>query len=141
MPKTDFITASSVSPVRRKDHEYAEAVTRLGLRYHHLGIPTVSPRPNEKHLPEYGMFVSGFETSAFGIEWMRFEESSPLPEIIRTVPHIAFVVENLETALAGREILFDISAPSGGVRTAMILESGAPVELMEFSGRREQPER
>jgi hypothetical protein len=87
------------------------------------------------------MFVSGFETSAFGIEWMRFEETSPLPEIIRTVPHIAFVVEDLEAALEGREILFDIIAPSGGVRTAMILEFGAPVELMEFSGRREQPER
>ncbi len=141
MPKSDSIEASSVSPGRRKDHEYPEAVIRLGWRYHHLGIPTVSPRPNEKHLPEYGMFVSGFETSAFGIEWMRFEETSPLPEIIRTVPHIAFVVENLEAALNGREILFDISAPSGGVRTAMILESGAPVELMEFSGRREQPER
>ena len=141
MPKSDSIEASSVSSVRRKNHEYPEAVTRLGWRYHHLGIPTVSPRPNEKHLPEYGMFVSGFETSACGIEWMRFEETSPLPQIIRTVPHIAFVVENLEAALNGREILFDISAPSSGIRTAMILESGAPVELMEFSGRREQPKR
>ncbi len=139
MPKSVSIDAFSISPTRRKDHEYPEAVTRLGWR-HQLGIPTVSPRPKNKHLPEYGMFVSGFETSACGIEWMRFEETSPLPEIIRTVPHIAFVVENLEAALKGREILFDISAPSGGVRTAMILESGAPVELMEFSGRRKQPE-
>ncbi len=140
MPKSGFLHASSALPTRRKDHEFPAAITRLGWRYHHLGIPTVSPRPDEKHLPTYGMFVSGFETSAFGIEWMRFEETSPLPEIIRTVPHIAFVVDNLETALNGREILFDISAPSGGVRTAMILESGAPVELMEFSGRREQAE-
>ena len=138
MPISVPINASSALPSQRKDHEFPAAVTRLGWRYHHLGIPTVLPRPGEKHLPAFGMYVSGFDTSPYGIEWMRFEETSPLPEIIRTVPHIAFVVDNLEDTLKGREILFDISAPSGGVRTAMILEAGAPVEIMEFSERREQ---
>jgi hypothetical protein len=127
---------SSVSPLQRLDHEFPAAIVRDGWRFHHLGIPTRTPRPGEKHLPEYGMYVSGFETSPFGVEWMRFTEDSPLPEIIRTVPHLAFVVEDLEDALEGREILFDISKPSDGVRTAMILADGAPIELMEFGGRK-----
>ncbi|MBN1439858.1 MAG: hypothetical protein JW929_10650 [Anaerolineales bacterium] len=99
-----------------------------------MGIPTRIPRPKEKHLPQFGLYVSGFETSPFGIEWMRFEDHSPRPEIIRTVPHLAFVVDDLETALKDREILFGVAAPSAGVRTAMILDDGAPVELMEFRG-------
>ncbi|MGB7539075.1 MAG: hypothetical protein WBM17_11095 [Anaerolineales bacterium] len=135
MQKSVRSTSPSPLPARRKDHEFPAAVTRLGWRFHHLGIPTAFPRQDEKHLPAFGMFVSGFDTSPYGIEWMRFEESSPLPEIIRTLPHIAFVVDDLETALAGREILFPVGAPSGGVRTAMILDDGAPVELMEFEGQ------
>ncbi len=135
MPESLQPKVASLYPVRREDHKFPAAVTRLGWRYHHLGIPTALPRPGEKHLPAFGMFVSGFDTSPYGIEWMRFEETSPLPEIIRTVPHIAFVVDDLESALAGKEVLFPVSAPSGGVRTAMILEDGAPVELMEFEGQ------
>jgi hypothetical protein len=116
----------------REDHEPPPVTARLGWRYHHLGIPSQSPRPLEKHLPQYGMFVSGFETSPYGIEWMRFEPGSPLPELIRTVPHLAFVVDDLDAALEGREILFPVSEPSEGVRTAMIQADGAPIELMEF---------
>jgi hypothetical protein len=121
----------------RKDEEFPAATARDGWRYHHLGIPTKIPHPGEKHLPAFGLFVSGFETSACGIEWMRYEEGSPVSELIRTVPHIAFVVENLEAALAGKEILTGINSPSEGVRVAMIIENGAPIELMEFRGRRE----
>jgi hypothetical protein len=133
MPKS--VGNNSTPPARREDHEFPAATARLGWRYHHLGIPTRLPQPHEKHLPEYGMFVSGFDTSEFGIEWMRFEEESPLPEIIRTVSHLAFVVDEIESALAGRDVLFPVRAPSGGVRTAMILVDGAPIELMEFDKR------
>ena len=55
-------------------------------KYHHLGIPTDTPRDNETYLKEYKVFVSGYETSPYGIEWMRFEPDSPLPELVKTVP-------------------------------------------------------
>ena len=34
--------------------------------------------------------MSGYETSAYGIEWMRSEPEAPVPELVRTVPHVAF---------------------------------------------------
>ena len=126
----------SLETVRRQDHEFPAAIVRNGWKFHHLGIPTNAPRPGENYLSPYGMYRSGFDTSPFGIEWMRFDTASPLPELIRTVPHLAFVVEDLDAALAGREILFPAGSPSDGVRTAMIVDDGAPIELMEFSGRR-----
>ncbi|MBN2556905.1 MAG: hypothetical protein JXA97_13285 [Anaerolineales bacterium] len=116
----------------RQDHE-PPAVSRQGWRYHHIGIPTEVSRPDEKYIAVYGMHVSGFETSPYGIEWMRFEEDSPISHLIKTVPHIAFEVDDLEKAIEGKELLGEISSPSKGTRVAMIIDNGAPVELIEFN--------
>jgi hypothetical protein len=116
----------------RRDDEPPAAIARLGWRYHHVGIPTDVPRAGEEYLAPYGMYVSGFSSSPFGVEWMRFEPWSPLPEIIRTVAHVAFEVDDLDAALQGQEIIFPPGSPSDGVRAAMILHNGAPVELITF---------
>lgn len=116
----------------RKESDPPAAVAEWDWRYHHLGIPTQTPHPNEVYLEHLKIFVSGFETSPFGIEWMRFDEDCPVSEIIKTVPHIAFEVDDLESALVGNKMLGEITYPCKGVRVAMILHDGAPVELMEF---------
>lgn len=101
--------------------------------YHHIGIPTTERRPNEEYLPQFGMHVSGFASSAFGVEWMRFEEGSPLPELVKTVPHVAFRVDDVDAAIAGREILIAPNEPSPGLRVAFIVENGAPIEFLQLT--------
>lgn len=115
----------------RKDHEPPVVASR-GWRYHHMGVPTDKPMAGERYLERFRMYVSGFETSPYGIEWMRFEPDSPIAELIRTVPHVAFEVDDLDAELAGKELLGEVSEPSDGVRVAMIIDHGAPVELPEF---------
>ena len=117
----------------RKDNEPPFAISKKGMRFHHIGIPTTEHKPEEKYLEQYKFYVSGFDTSEFGIEWMRFEKDSPVSEIIQKVPHIAFEVDDLDSAIIGRQLIGEITSPSKGVRTAMILENGAPVEFIEFS--------
>ncbi len=102
------------------------------FRYHHVGIPTREARQDEVHLPEYGLHVSGFETSPFGVEWMRFDDNSPLPELVKTVAHVAFQVDDLEAALEGHDVLIEPNSPSPGVLVAFIVHDGAPVELLEI---------
>ena len=46
--------------------------------------------------------------------------------------HIAFEVDDLDAALVGHALLSGVSSPSEGVRVAMILDNGVPVELLEF---------
>lgn len=118
--------------INRKDNEPPPAIFKTGMRFHHIGIPTNQPRPNEKYLEQYKFYVSGFDRSEFGIEWMRFEEGSPISEIIKKIPHIAFEVDDIESAVKGRDMIGEISTPSKGVRAAMIIENGAPVEFLEF---------
>jgi hypothetical protein len=104
----------------------------LKFRYHHLGIPTSEPRSGERYLPEFGLYVSGYETSPFGIEWMRFEEGSPIPDLVKRLPHVAFEVDDLAGALEGREVIIAPNSPSPGVLVAFIVDDGAPVELMQI---------
>ena len=115
----------------RSDREAPPAIA-AGWRFHHIGIPTKTPRAGEDYLADFKVYVSGFESSPYGIQWMRFDADSPLPEIVKSVPHVAFKVDDLAAALEGKEILIPPNCPSEGVRVAMIVDNGAPVELMEF---------
>lgn len=65
---------------------------------------------------------------------MRFEEGAPVPELVKTVPHVAFVVDDLDEAIAGREVLIPPNSPSEGITVAFIVDNGAPVELLQFDG-------
>jgi hypothetical protein len=126
-------------PRERQDHEPPPAITKRGWRYHHIGIPTAEPRRGEVHIPHLKMHVSGFRTSPFGIEWMRFDPGCEVSELVRTVPHIAFEVDDLEAALNALNVTAEITSPSEGVRVAMIVDDGAPVELIEFRRRTGRP--
>jgi hypothetical protein len=102
-------------------------------KYHHIGIPTSIARDGERYLEGYGTYVCGYETSEYGIEWMRFEEGAPVPNLVRTVPHVAFEVEDLDAEIAGKEVIIPPNSPSEGVRVAFVVENGAPVEFLEFT--------
>ncbi len=102
------------------------------LKYHHVGIPTDIPRPDEGYSAEYKVYASGYFQSPYGVEWMRFEPACPLPELVKTVPHVAFVVDDLEAAIADREVLIEPNSPTEGVTVAFIVDNGTPVEFLQF---------
>lgn len=102
------------------------------MKYHHVGIPTTVKRTGEVFLERYGMHVLGFENSEYGVEWLRFEPGSTIPEIVQTVPHVAFVVDDLDRAIEGKEVLIEPNSPSPGVDVAFIVENGAPIEFLSF---------
>jgi hypothetical protein len=103
------------------------------MRYHHLGIPTTTPREGEQYIAEYKVYHCGYEESPYCIEWMRYEPGCQLPELVQKVPHVAFVVDDLAAALAGKQILIAPNSPSEGVTVAFIVDNGAPIELMELT--------
>jgi hypothetical protein len=84
------------------------------MRYHHLGIPTTEPQPGETYLARFGMFCTDHARNPFGIQWMRFDPDCPLPDLVQTVPHVAFEVDDLAVALVGHKILIEPNSPSEG---------------------------
>ena len=120
--------------MKRQEHELPKVTEDWGWKYHHLGIPTSTKMPNERYLDQFKFYISGFTESPFGIEWMRFENDSPMHELIKTVPHLAFEVENLDLELEKHqfELLAKPNSPMDDVRVAMIKHNGAPIELIEL---------
>jgi len=102
------------------------------LRYHHIGIPTDKTLPAEDYSPKYKLYVSGYLQSPYGVEWMKFDPDCPLPQLIKTVPHVAFVVDDIEAAIAGKQILIKPDSPTEGVTVAFIVDNGAPIEFLQF---------
>jgi len=102
-----------------------------GLKYHHIGIPTDKQIKGEVYLKDYKLYHYGYEKSLYGIEWMRYEKDCDLPEIVKTIPHVAFEVDDILEAIRGKHVIIEPNSPSEGNIVAFIEEDGAPIELLQ----------
>lgn len=102
-----------------------------GHRFHHIGVPIETRLPQMRYIPHLKFAVTGYESSPYKYEWMHFDVDCPLPELVKTRPHICFEVDDLDRALEGREILIAPTSPSPELRVAFIVHEGAPIELLQ----------
>jgi len=123
---------------QRNESELPEAIKEWGWKYHHIGIPTDKIMPNERYISKLKMYVSGFDISPYGIEWMRFDNDSPISLLIQTIPHIAFEVDDINREITYRnlKVISEPSYPADGIKVAMIEHNYAPIELIEFTNRK-----
>ncbi|SMO74859.1 VOC family protein [Gracilimonas mengyeensis] len=103
------------------------------MKFNHIGIPTKDSFENEIDLPHLQMTVSDHTNNKYGIQWQRYWKDAPYPDLVQSVPHVAFEVDDLDKALEGEHILIEPNSPSEGLIVAFIEVNGAPVELMEFT--------
>ena len=104
----------------------------MKYRYHHLGIPTSEMMVGMVHLEDLKVYATDHESNPFGIQWMLYEEGCDFPEIVRTVPHVAFEVDDVRDVLRNKRVIIEPNSPSIGVIVAFIEEAGAPIEFLEF---------
>ncbi len=102
------------------------------MRYHHCGIPTKNDFAGATYLPKFKTHVSDHLATPYGVQWMRFDDDCPLPELVKTVAHVAFEVDDLEAAIRGQKVLISPNEPSEGVRVAFIEAAGAPIEFLQI---------
>ena len=102
------------------------------MKFNHIGIPTAGSFEGEIPLPHLKLTVSDHQANPFGIQWQRYWEDAPYPDLVKTVPHVAFEVDDLTAALKDQRVIIEPNSPSRGVMVAFIEVSGAPVELMQI---------
>ncbi|AWG23266.1 hypothetical protein FFWV33_17900 [Flavobacterium faecale] len=99
--------------------------------FSHIGIPTTEEKNWDGFYEPGKIHFTDFSKDEYGVEWVKFDADSPMPEMMRTIPHVAYLVDNMEEALEGKEILVETFSPGEGVRVAFIVHNGSPVEFME----------
>lgn len=105
------------------------------MKYNHLGIPTTDRFRGEIDLPHLKMTVSDQANNPFGIQWQRYWTDAPYPDLVKTVPHVAFEVDDMDAALNGQKVIIKPNCPSQGLTVAFIEVNGAPIELMLYDNR------
>ncbi|TWT80293.1 hypothetical protein CA13_17060 [Planctomycetes bacterium CA13] len=100
---------------------------------HHIGIPTDHVIEGMTHLAEAGLYVTDPQQSPNRIEWLHFEEHCGMPEILKTMPHIAYQVDDLAAELKDAEVLLEPFTPMEGITVAFVIEEGAPIEVLQIA--------
>jgi hypothetical protein len=59
----------------------------------HVGIPVTTRKPGMAYVEDLKLWMSDPEEYDFKIEYLKFEEGTPFPEIMHHNPHIAYEVD------------------------------------------------
>ena len=101
------------------------------MKFHHLGVPTKDSHEGEQYLEGGKVHYTDPEASEFRIEWLRFDDDSPMPKELQEHPHAAFMVDDIQSAIEGKNVLIDPFEVFPGLTIAFIMEDTAPIELMQ----------
>jgi len=100
--------------------------------FHHVGLPTDEQQPGETYVEDTRVWVTRPENHPYRIEYLRFEADTPVSGPVRDLPHVAFRVDDIHTALEGEEVIIEPFAPMDGLQVAFFLKDDAVFEYMQF---------
>ena len=101
-------------------------------KFHHFGVPTASQAENEIYIEGGKVYVTDPESHPYRVEFLRFDSDSEMPDLLKKHPHAAFVVDNLDAALEGENVLIPPFDATETIRVAFITDGDAVIELMEM---------
>jgi hypothetical protein len=99
--------------------------------FDHIGLPTTEKQPDEMYVEATKVWVTSPANSSQMVEYLRYEPDSPVTGPLRTLPHLAFRVDNLDKAMAGEQVILGPFAPTPELRVVFIYKEGVVWELME----------
>ena len=109
--------------------------------FHHIGLPAPdqeTPLPGESWVESSRCWVTNPAHHPQRIEWLRYSPDSKVDPALQQAPHICYVVDDLDVAIAGKEIAlptYEPGEPPFG-RAAFTLEDGIAVEYIQlYPGR------
>lgn len=101
--------------------------------FHHVGLPTDDKQPGEVYVAATKVWVTDPADHHYRVEYLRFEPDSPVTGPVRDLPHLAYKVDDLDAAVAGKRVLLGPFVALPGLRVVFIHEDGAVIEFMEWS--------
>lgn len=105
-------------------------------KFHHFGLPTAEQHPGESFAEATRCWRTDPNVHAQRIEYLRFEPDSQVTGAVRTMPHVAFEVDDLETEIAGKKVLLGPFVPAKGRRVVFVEQDGAVWEFIQYDAQR-----
>jgi hypothetical protein len=108
------------------------------LEWDHVGIPTVEVQPDETFVEATRVWVTNPRNHPQNLEFLRYEDDSPVTGLLRDQPHVAYRVPmgTLDALMeAADEVLLEPwEAQKDVVRVGFVRQDGACIEYMEYMG-------
>jgi len=102
------------------------------MKFDHIGIVTEDKKEGEIFVSATKVWITEFDKHPYRIEWLRFEPDSPVTGPVRTMPHVAYRVDDVKAASSGMKVLlepFDCGFATVGFYQT---DDGAVVEFMKY---------
>ena len=100
-------------------------------KFHHFGVPTNAQQQNEIYIEGAGVNITDPTAHPYGVEFLRFDADSPMPDVVKTKCHAAFIVEDLKAALQGQNVIIEPFDATETLTCAFIMDGDAVIELMQ----------
>jgi hypothetical protein len=123
--------SENVRVVKLNQHAERTHITMAMNEFHHFGVPTNVQGSTETYLEEAKVYLTDPESNPYRIEFLRFEPDSPMPEVVKTKPHAAFVVDSIEDSLQGQNVVIPPFDATDTLRVAFLMDGDALIEVME----------
>jgi hypothetical protein len=104
----------------------------MSAEYMHVGIPITNKKPNMTYSEGMKLWMSNPDDYDYKIEYLKFEEGGPFPEIMHKNPHVAYKVDNMEHYIEDADqLIFKPTTIAEGVRIAFVIKDDTIIELYE----------
>ena len=107
----------------------------MEMIFDHVGLITDEKKEKENWVESTRVWVTNPKEHPFNVEWLRYEEDSPVKGPVREKPHAAYRVEDIESASKDLKVLLEPFDVGNFVRVGFYeTKDGAVVELMQYKG-------
>jgi hypothetical protein len=104
----------------------------MSAEYMHIGIPITNRKPGMTYSEELKIWMSNPDDYDYKIEYLKFEEGTPFPEIMHKNPHIAFKVDDAAHYIEDADqVIFPLTEIGPGTRIAFVIKDDTILELYE----------
>ena len=105
----------------------------MAAAYMHIGIPVTNKKPGMVYNEGARFWVSSVDDYDYKIEYLKFEERTPFPEVLHRNPHVAYKVDDLQKYIddADSVICGPMDANDKGDQLAFVWKDGAILELYQ----------
>jgi len=102
------------------------------MQFEHIGIVTGEPKPGERFVPATRVWRTDYLGHPFRVEWLRFAPDSTVPEPVRTQPHVAYRVDDIQAAGASLKVLLEPFDVGPRIVAFYQTDDGAVVEFVQY---------